>query len=60
MLPYRNLLYRYERQLSAQRLQLAAEADARCQAVDAERRQERERHAAEIARLTKVCHRGCS
>ena len=46
---------RYERQLVAQRLQLAAEADARCRAADDERRQERERHAADLARLAEVC-----
>ena len=51
------LLCRYERQLCAQRLQLAAEADARSQAADADRRHERERHAAEVSRLQKV-HRG--
>jgi len=39
----------------AQRLQLAAEADVRCQAADAERRQEREQHAADLARLATVC-----
>ena len=50
---------RYERQLVAQRLQLAAEADARSQAADAKRRQERERHAADLVRLAKACGQPC-